>query len=132
MTYVELTNNVIYNWGLFHIWSGGEGQYSVNSNYYKYGPNTHDEVHNTLFSEVNSLSKMYIGGNIMDGDDAVTADNWLGVLKVQDASSKLSEPPQVAGGYVPEPAQDAYNHVLSGAGATLPKRDAIDARVFRM
>ena len=65
----------------------------------------------------------------MDGDTAVTADNWLGVFNVQDEASKLSQPVQVEGGYVPESAQDAYNHVLAGAGATLPKRDAIDARV---
>ena len=80
-------------------------------------------------SELLSPSKMYIGGNIMDGDAAVTSDNWLGVTSVQDPSLKLSEPAQVAGGYTPESAQDAYNHVLSDAGATLPKRDAIDARI---
>lgn len=128
---VESTNNVIYNWGLFSAYgTGGEGQYNLNNNYYKYGANTYYNVRNQLFDQLTSPSKMYVGENIMDGDAAVTADNWLGVQTVQDPSLKLSQPAQVAGGYVPESAQDAYNHVLSGAGATLPKRDAIDARVI--
>ena len=128
---LELTNNVIYNWGLKSSYgTGGEGLYNLNNNYYKYGANTYYDVRNQLFDELLSPSKMYVGGNIMDGDAAVTSDNWLGVQSVQDPSLKLSQPAQVAGGYVPESAQDAYNHVLSDAGATLPKRDAIDARVM--
>lgn len=128
---VESTNNVIYNWGLFSAYGGGNGQYNLNNNYYKYGPNTYYDVRKVLFSEVSSSSRMFIDGNIMDGDTAVTSDNWLGVPVVQDPASKLSKPVQVEGGYVPEAAQDAYNHVLAGAGATMPKRDAIDARVVQ-
>ena len=30
-----------------------------------------------------------------------------------------------------EPAQVAYEHVLKDAGATLPKRDAVDERIVR-
>lgn len=126
---MESTNNVIYNWGLFSAYGGGKGQYNLNNNYYKHGPNTYYNVRHEFFNEILSPSQLYVGGNVMEGDAEVTADNWLGVKSVQDPSLKLSQPVQVAGGYVPEPAQDAYNHVLASAGATLPKRDAIDARV---
>jgi large repetitive protein len=128
---VESTNNVIYNWGLFSAYGGEKGQYNLNNNYYKHGPNTYYNVRNELFNEVSSSSQMFIEGNILEGNDAVTADNWLGVHKVQDPASKLSQPVQVEGGYVPVSAQDAYQHVLAGAGAALPKRDAIDARVVQ-
>lgn len=128
---VEATNNVIYNWGLFSAYGGGKGQYNLNNNYYKHGPNSYYNVRNVLFSEVSSSSQMFINGNILEGNDAVSSDNWLGVPVVQDPASKLSQPVQVEGGYVPESAQEAYHHVLAGAGATLPKRDAIDARVVQ-
>ncbi|MDQ0114579.1 pectinesterase family protein [Paenibacillus harenae] len=128
---MESTNNVIYNWGLFSAYGGGKGQYNLNNNYYKYGPNSYYNVRNVIFSEVSPSSQMYVSGNIMDGDAAVTADNWLGVPVVQDSASKLSQPVQVEGGYVPVSAQDAYHRVLASAGAALPKRDAIDARVVQ-
>jgi pectin methylesterase-like acyl-CoA thioesterase len=126
---METTNNIIYNWGLFSAYGGGKGQYNLNNNYYKYGANSYYDMRNAFFNELLSPSKMYVGGNIMEGDAEVTADNWLGVKSVQDPSLKLSQAVQVVGEYVPESAQDAYNHVLADAGATLPKRDAIDARV---
>ncbi|MBD0384052.1 pectinesterase family protein [Paenibacillus sedimenti] len=126
---MESTNNVIYNWGLFSAYGGGKGQYNLNNNYYKHGANTYYNVRHEFFNEILSPSQLYVDGNVMEGDAEISADNWLGVKSVQDPSLKLSQPVQVAGGYVPEPAQDAYNHVLAGAGATLPKRDAIDARV---
>ncbi|WP_079912616.1 pectinesterase family protein [Paenibacillus sp. 32352] len=126
----DASNNVIYNWGIASSYGGGEGYYNLDSNYYKYGPNTYRNVRNILFLDVIPESKMYFNGNYMDGDPAVTADNWKGVQTVVDlASSKQSTRADVAG-YVPESAQDAYANVLANAGATLPKRDAIDARVI--
>ncbi|WP_282940636.1 pectinesterase family protein [Paenibacillus sp. RC67] len=126
----DATNNVIYNWGFASSYGGGEGFYNLDHNYYKYGPNTYRNVRNILFTEVIPESKMFINGNYMDGDPDVTADNWKGVLSVIDPlSSKQSTRADVAG-YVPESAQDAYVSVLANVGATLPKRDAIDARVI--
>ncbi|MCS7464380.1 pectinesterase family protein [Paenibacillus doosanensis] len=127
---VEASNNVIYNWGFASSYGGGEGYYNLDNNYYKPGPNTYDIVHNVLFGEIIPASKMYINGNIMDGDAKVTADNWAGVQSVLDpVSSKLAVRAEVANGFVPESAQSAYDHVLANVGATLPRRDAIDARV---
>lgn len=139
----EMTNNVIYNWGFASSYGGGEGSYNVMNNYYKYGSNTYDIVRSQLFGEVGSAytTKMYIGGNIMDGNAAVTANNWQGVQKVLDPAAKLNEPIVVKGNYpdlgdneynpyAAVSAQDAYDQVLADAGATLPRRDAIDARVI--
>jgi large repetitive protein len=37
----------------------------------------------------------------------------------------------ITGAQTSEPAQIAYEHVLNNAGATLPKRDAVDERIVR-
>ncbi|MEK5026081.1 pectinesterase family protein [Paenibacillus sp. FSL M7-1046] len=127
----EMTNNVIYNWGFASTYGGGaEGYlYNISNNYYKNGPNTYSSVKKQLFGEVAPVTKLYLAGNVMDGSPEVTADNWQGVQSYSD-SSKLAEPAVMPNPYVEEPASDAYANVLAGAGATLPRRDAYDARVM--
>ncbi|TQR97090.1 pectinesterase family protein [Paenibacillus ottowii] len=145
---VEMTNNVIYNWGFFSSYGGGEGSYNVLNNYYKYGPNTYKDVRSQIFVDVGSekyKTRMFIGGNYMYGNDSVTKDNWqLGtsIGSIIDPSTRLAEPievrgeydngisPNAYGPYQATDAQTAYAEVLAGSGATLPRRDAVDARIM--
>ncbi|OBA03932.1 pectin esterase [Paenibacillus polymyxa] len=145
---VEMTNNVIYNWGFFSSYGGGEGSYNVLNNYYKYGPNTYKDVRGQIFVDVGSKkykTRMFIGGNYMYGNDSVTQDNWqLGtsIGSIIDPSTRLAEPievrgeydngisPDAYGPYQATDAQTAYAEVLAGSGATLPRRDAVDARIM--
>lgn len=139
----DMSNNVIYNWGFASSYGGGEGSYNVRNNYYKYGLNTYQSVRSQLFGEVGSAydTNIYIGGNFMDGNASVTGNNWLGVQKVLDSEAKLAAPINVRGDdeeisdeqygfYEAVSSQEAYERVLADSGATLPKRDAIDARVI--
>jgi hypothetical protein len=80
--------------------------------------------------------KFYIDGNYLEGYTDVTADNWtLGVQK--DSYAKATQLIAAArkitsfasGTVTTQSAQDAYNTVLDQAGATLPKRDAVDVRI---
>ncbi|PNQ86898.1 pectinesterase family protein [Paenibacillus polymyxa] len=145
---VEMTNNVIYNWGFFSSYGGGEGSYNVLNNYYKYGPNTYKDVRGQIFVDVGSKkykTRMFIGGNYMYGNESVTKDNWqLGtsIGSIIDPSTRLAEPievrgeydngisPDAYGPYQATDAQTAYTEVLAGSGATLPRRDAVDARIM--
>ncbi|MGW8443524.1 pectinesterase family protein [Paenibacillus sp. S33] len=145
---VEMTNNVIYNWGFFSSYGGGEGSYNVLKNYYKYGPNTYEDVRGQIFVDVGSKkykTRIFIGGNYMYGNDSVTKDNWqLGtsIGSIIDPSTRLAEPievrgeydngisPDAYGPYQATDAQTAYTEVLAGSGATLPRRDAVDARIM--
>ncbi|URJ38974.3 pectinesterase family protein [Paenibacillus polymyxa] len=145
---VEMTNNVIYNWGFFSSYGGGEGSYNVLNNYYKYGPNTYEDVRGQIFVDVGSKkykTRIFIGGNYMYGNDSVTKDNWqLGtsIGSIIDPSTRLAEPievrgeydngisPDAYGPYQATDAQTAYTEVLAGSGATLPRRDAVDARIM--
>lgn len=81
--------------------------------------------------------KAYVEGNKVAYFDDVTADNWAGgvqpadmtreeavkTLKV-DAPLEYSQPEKIM------TADEAYAHVLANVGATIPCRDAIDAKVI--
>ncbi len=154
--WVDFRNNVIYNWGYNSSYAGENGRYNMVNNYYKPGPATHKDVRHRILEAWQSsdrngfhdFGKFYIDGNIMDGDAAVTADNWKGIdFKAYDESQKkaidyASSSPEGVGlmktqrvdkpyAIIPtytETAQEAYENVLKNAGAN-KVRDAMDARV---
>lgn len=155
-------NNVLYNWKHRTV-DGGDhlSFYSIINNYYKPGPVTpKDEPigHRILKPEQRRSSyylldygKAYVEGNIVEGNDRVTADNWDGgvqvdipepreplkkgvrVLTQEEALTEIrSEEPYPHSYLEIEPAKDAYSSVLKNAGATLPKRDPVDERIVEM
>jgi pectate lyase len=71
--------------------------------------------------------------NYMEGNPKVTADNWAGGVQPQGGDAHI----QVVKLAVPwkampirqQTAEEAYRLVLQHAGASLPKRDSIDARI---
>ncbi|MCW9706586.1 pectate lyase family protein [Fodinibius salsisoli] len=139
--YTDVRNNVIYNWGYNSVY-GGEQQQQGNdefdfttvnlvANYYKPGPATLRGVRNRILEPssrgLDDKGSWYVADNVMVGDPAVTADNWLGV----DGEDfvQLKEPwPAMA--IDQQTAEEAYQAVLEHAGATLPKRDAVDMRII--
>lgn len=115
--------------------------------YYKYGPSTVEypdkRIRGKIFEATNDgtvsyegkvlKSNFYIEDNYVYGYEDVTADNWLSEESVQAQAliNRLEEPVDM-GEYAIEmqSAQDAYETVLANVGATLPKRDSVDARVI--
>ncbi|MFC0215794.1 pectinesterase family protein [Paenibacillus chartarius] len=128
---LDMYNNVIYNWGFFSVYGGEQGRYNLRDNYYKYGPNTYHSVRDMVFLDVSQDTRLFVGGNYMYGSPEVTADNWKGVGALANPESKLSTPVTMPQPAAPEAAEAAYEHVLAQAGAILPRRDAIDARVVQ-
>jgi hypothetical protein len=142
-TKINFVNNVIYNWGKESIY-GGEGTSGVNmiNNYLKYGPNTFDTNKATIVNpSLNDGGNWYVEGNYLEGFPEITADNWAGGVRPDfglSAITRLKEPVDFStnvGGIdyqsnvTAESAQAAYNSVLGSAGAVLPRRDALDARL---
>jgi hypothetical protein len=150
--HVDFMNNVIYNWG-YNSAYGGEKQQPGNpqfnftiinmvANYYKPGPATRPNVSSRIVGPSTrdgdaDVGKWWVSGNVVEGSPEVTADNWLGVtpsrpdlienLRLAQAF-RLAEPwPAMA--IAQQSAEEAYNTVLARAGASLPKRDSVDARV---
>jgi len=156
-TVVDIRNNVIYNWG-DKAGYGAENGAEVNivNNYYKPGPATPAGKRSRIFElspgnkyQPNWSGKIYASGNYIDVDsndsdktnaDLVNKNNWqverrTGVYL--DASNpsyvKLDAPNTTYLKDYPivtQTAQEAYQAVLNGAGARLPKLDVVDQRII--
>ena len=88
---------------------------------------------------VDDFGLAYVNGNIAEGYELVSADNWTGGVQVEsigdpDAileSIRRDQPFPHA--YLEiESAKAAYHSVLENSGATRPRRDAVDKRVVDM
>jgi pectate lyase len=127
---ITMSNNVVYNWGFNNTYGGMTTLLSnVINNYYKPGPSTLRSVRERVINPGDG--EFYVNGNYMFGSPEVTADNNKGI---QDriSTTVISKTPFQNDSYANvaiEDAQAAYQAVLSKAGAVLPKRDAVDARV---
>lgn len=76
--WVDYRNNVVYNWGFKTAYGGGHhGEINMVNNYYKPGPAS--EHHRLLDVAADGTGRYYVAGNVMEGNDAVTADNRSGV-----------------------------------------------------
>ncbi len=148
----DYRNNVIFNWR-HRTMDGGDETSIINviNCYYKPGPAANRDMISTIarIEQRNMYSpgnrwkpgnwypstpgrpgKWYVAGNIVEGFPEVTADNWKG----------MRGPEQIARVNTPfegwpvnqETALEAFESVLAKAGATLPRRDAVDVRVTNM
>lgn len=144
---VEMVNNVFYNWGGNSGYAGEGGQYNIIGNYYKPGPASlaRKGRHNYRIFSPNSdagdntqargvWGRFYVAGNYMHGNEEVTLDNWKGVhLNLKNDENQTrggieSNEPFLISNIKPVEALEAYERVLSKAGASL-RRDDVDRRV---
>jgi hypothetical protein len=94
------------------------------------------------------FGKAYVAGNLVEGNEKVSADNWAGGVQFADGGSK-DDPTITTNDNVKKfvaqvrvdkpfpmppmtitPAKEAFDAVLAKVGATLPRRDAVDERVI--
>lgn len=135
---VDFRNNVIYNWGINTVYGGEGGNYNVENNYYKWGPNTSSGVKyricNPSFTATEPYGKWYVNGNYVDGSTTNTNNNWSGVVMQSNVAadtvqSKVTTPFNLGYPVTTQSAVDAYELVLQNAGAILPRRDTLDQRI---
>ncbi len=137
----DYRNNVLYNWGYASCY-GAEAQQKGNdkfnfsninmvANYYKPGPATDPGKVAVLADPSsrgpNDKGSWHVAGNVIEGNPAVTEDNWSGVrgknfIKLDQPWDAMTISQQTA--------DEAYKSVLENVGAVLPKRDAIDTRII--
>lgn len=140
-------NNVIFNWR-HRTTDGGDHRsfYNIINNYFKPGPVTpRDKPIRYRFLKpesrrakppVDDYGRAYVAGNIVEGNERVSSDNWNGGVQVDsigDAHEVLasvrSNKPYPHAHLDIQPAEEAYEWVLANVGATRPKRDAVDERI---
>ncbi|MCA9196171.1 MAG: hypothetical protein KDA87_01490 [Planctomycetales bacterium] len=143
-------NNVVFNWR-HRTTDGGDHRsfYNIINNFFKPGPITPLDqpiAHRFLKPEsrrarppVDDYGKAYVDGNVIEGNEAVSANNWDGGVQVDsigDANEILrqirSDQPYPHAFIELETARQAFDTVLANSGATLPRRDAVDQRVIEM
>jgi len=142
-------NNVIFNW-----WNrsadGGDNAsfYSFINNYYKPGPITPLDApisYRILKPEsgrdkrfTSEFGKAYVTGNIVEGNEKVTKNNWDGGVQPESKrdqqklldSIRTDRPLPMAKISIID-TKKAYAYVLANAGASLPIRDAVDTRIVK-
>lgn len=135
----DMRNNVIYNWGFNSNYGGGRSQANFINNYMKPGNGTRDNVSSRLIDagEKDKPGEFYVAGNVMTGSSEITADNSKGIYvseaaapttKIVDTEFKMDANSSEA--LRTTSAEEAYKEVLAKAGATYPRRDALDARII--
>lgn len=160
---VQMSNNIIYNWGFNTAYGGGYTFTNFINNYSIAGPGTRDSVENWVINpgESTKVGGFYINGNYLADytnprggsiTPLLTMDNidqygrFGGVDSGADKTTLAEEPYTSADSTGPnagivnkgfdeflengvEAAASTYDEVLCKAGATYPRRDAIDARI---
>lgn len=148
----NFVNNIVYNW--VHRTADG-GEYSTMSNfinnYYKPGPLTpkntpigyrivkSESRSNKLF-DYPQYGRIYATGNIVEGNERVTKNNWDGGIQIADKDLPNGIPDDVKALMhsnepfaMPHmtiiPSDQTFDKVLSNVGATMPCRDIVDQRI---
>lgn len=146
----NFVNNVIYNW-VHRTADGGEFSTMSNfiNNYYKPGPLTpknsnvgwrivKPESRSEKLFPYKQFGRVYAVGNIVEGYDAITKDNWAGGIQTADKDGELgadelalmrSDEPFEMAPITIIPSEQTFNFVLDNVGAMLPTRDIVDQRI---
>jgi len=151
----NFANNVVFNW-YNRSTDGGDytALYNIINNYYQPGPVTpkDEPIRYRILKPESGRSKLkyvvfgraHVEGNIVEGNDKVTKNNWDGGIQIEGKDGKVFED-EAAKPYFAAmrsktpfpmapitilPTMEARKYVLSNAGATIPLRDAVDTRVI--
>ncbi|WP_167607191.1 pectate lyase family protein [Maribellus sediminis] len=146
----NFANNVMFNWVHRSVDGGDQtARYNIINNYYKPGPLTPKDSpvgHRILKPESRFTMNgrkvyglVYVNGNVVEGNEKVTKNNWDGGVQIEDMEDAGEFTPYIKWDK-PHPmpymtitsAKDAFDFVLKNAGATFPQRDAVDQRITRV
>ena len=148
--FTDFRNNVIYNWG-YNSAYGGEAKQPDNprftfstinmvANYYKPGPATqpgnvaHRIIAPTTRDGPNGgYGQWFVSGNFVEGNALASSDNWNGGVHLSGGATALNDirlaEPWPAIPIRQQTPHDAFVSVLDHAGASVPRRDAVDRRL---
>jgi pectate lyase len=124
---LDWRNNVIYNWNNRAGYTGSDNVLRMNyvNNYLKAGPNT--AVGRDIAFVTGGETRIFMSGNFMPEFPNKSQEP---MLIINDEARVESQPFKVEP-VATDTAQEAYEKVLAGVGATKPFRDAADVRVIQ-
>ncbi len=121
---LDFRNNVVYDWG-GHPCTGAKAGYYARlnyvGNYLRSGASTLEQRRDWAFFGWSVDTQVYQAQNLINGKDL----GWGMFLRTYSKAAQAfgAEPVQT------EPAEVAFDRVLAEAGATRPRRDAVDTRI---
>lgn len=132
---LDITNNVVYNWGK-RTTDGGANQVNFVNNYYKPGPST--KFFYALKAQHEGVGKgkqqYFFSGNVMPGYFNASNQEKGRTIKVYKKEGISFETfvfqPFFPSYVTTQKAEDAYKNVLSDVGASLPVLDEHDQRII--
>ena len=130
--YLDIRNNVVYNWTA-RTTDGGVKALNYVNNYYK--PNPKNPFVNWLLKldAINPAwgkESYYMAGNVMEGFD-YESDNWQAFQNGPEVERQVRVDRELFPAYViTQPAREAFTNVLANVGANFPKADVIDAHII--
>jgi pectate lyase len=133
---LDFRNNVIYNWGGRHAGYSNDSRSVTRLNYVDnfLVPGVNSGPEGIAYSTGSSYNRAYFAGNSFNGH---TPDNPWVLVRFRDswnqkeiAAYKQSEAFET-GPVEKENAIVAFERVLESGGASLPKRDPVDARIVK-
>lgn len=137
----EVVNNVIYNWGnLAAQVQDSDANTFVNivGNTFIPGPSTEPGVYEVTSTDgaPGARPRIYLSGNLGPHRPSAEVDDWalfrVGWDEQQpDYSRFRADQPFATWPVTTQPAGEACELVLAGAGATLPRRDRVDQRIVQ-
>ena len=132
----DVVNNVVYNWGVL---PAEVIDYDSNTflnfigNYFLPGPSTFRERYEILIEPESGTPRIYVEGNIGPHRPDPAMDEWaiIGFGYGEDEAPELyrSRTKFTTHSITAMSANEAFEKVLTGAGATVPARDSVDRRV---
>ena len=131
----DFRNNVIYNYGRYCSTARGRIRLNYEANFVKPGPTSTDPNELSLDRDrkTGAWPQVFIAGNVGPNCPKGSGDNWR---MVRDMAALGPDKLRVVRRFpfplvATQAARDAYRAVLRGAGATRPRRDAVDVRIVR-
>jgi hypothetical protein len=155
----NFVNNVLFNWRHRTVDGGDQNsRYNIINNFYKPGPAVNPgpigyrillpSASHTKEDPTPRFGGAYVAGNVVAGNKKISANNWAGGVQFADGGSKddpttspndavkklieqvRADEPFPMAPLTMTSAREACQEVLQNAGATLPRRDAVDVRVI--
>lgn len=134
---LDFRNNVVYDWGDMCGY-GVKESFRMNyiGNFLKPGPSTAPRVRAVAFQVGGPGNRLFLDNNTMVGCREENADNWrmiawdknvIGANRDRVRAAVPFDVPKVN----TESAKTAHAKVLKNAGAILPTRDCVDARIIQ-
>ncbi len=130
--FLDIRNNVVYNWTA-RTTDGGVKELNYVNNYYKpYPPNPHVKWLLKLdpLNPAWGTESYYMTGNVMEGYDYEN-DNWKAFQNGPEVEKQVRVDHELYPSYVTtQSAHEAFTNVLADVGANFPKSDVVDLHII--